>query len=148
MKTKIKDWLHRYLPAEVLATIGALFGAFVGNFVFHNQIITAYLAAFSENIGYYGIMIYKELKQIRATQNTSIVKSISTLIRNLVVEFGPSEYLDSLLVRPFSMYFFPRILGDLAIGVIVAKFFADFIFYIPTIILYELRKAVFKDQAK
>jgi hypothetical protein len=38
------------------------------------------------------------------------------------------------------MYIFPIIIGQFSIGILVGKIVADIIFYIPTIIAYELRK--------
>ena len=66
-------------------------------------------------------------------------------IRNLILEFGVSEVLDSFLVRPFTMYIFPLLIGNLQLGILVGKLAADVIFYIPTIIAYELRKKHLKD---
>ena len=63
----------------------------------------------------------------------------------VVIEFGPGEYLDTFIVRPFAMWFFPYIIGSLAIGIFLGKIVADIIFYIPTIIMYEIRKKNFDD---
>ncbi len=130
MKRKISTWIKRYLPAEILAVIGALLGGLIINVLFRNSVLTALGATWGENIGYYGIIILRDLKKQR---------HVFKVIRNLILEFGPAEYLDSFLIRPFMMYFFPRILNNLTLGLIAGKFAADFIFYIPTIISYELK---------
>jgi hypothetical protein len=72
-------------------------------------------------------------------------KGFFKTVRNLVVEFGFSEVLDSLFVRPFCMYVFPLLVGNFFVGILVAKVAADIIFYIPTITAYELRKKHMKD---
>lgn len=61
-----------------------------------------------------------------------------------MVEFGTAEYLDSFIVRPFAMYFFPKLLNNITLGLIAGKFAADGIFYIPTILSFELRKKYLK----
>jgi hypothetical protein len=66
-------------------------------------------------------------------------------IRNLAIEFGFSEALDTFVVAPFFMYTFPLLIGDVVIGTFVAKYLSDLVFYIPTIIAYELRKKHLKD---
>jgi len=38
------------------------------------------------------------------------------------------------------MYIFPILIQNYSIGIIVGKIVADVVFYIPTIIAYELRK--------
>ncbi|MFT7616336.1 MAG: hypothetical protein ACI8Y7_001167 [Candidatus Woesearchaeota archaeon] len=66
-------------------------------------------------------------------------------VRNLLVEFGFSETLDSFIVRPFLMWFFQVWFGNVALGLLVGNILADVSFYIPTIISYELRKKHLKD---
>lgn len=61
-------------------------------------------------------------------------------IRALVVEFGVAEVFDSLFIRPALLYWLPRWLHSVPLGVLAAKLAADVTFYIPTIISYELSK--------
>ena len=144
MKKKIIEWLKRYGPAEIFATIGALIGAFSVFALSKNQIISAYAGMIGENIGYYGTLIFSDaLKSIRIHKKKKTKYGFRTIAedaRNIILEFGFSEALDSLLVRPFCMYIFPVILNNYGIGIIIGKIVADVIFYIPTIISYELRK--------
>jgi hypothetical protein len=58
--------------------------------------------------------------------------------RDLILEFGPTEALDSFVLRPALMYTAGRLLADVSLGVIVGKLIADVVFYIPTITSYEL----------
>lgn len=139
MKSKIKSWLKRYLVAEIFAIFGALIGGISINIISRNAIFTAFGATWGENIGYYGIILFNDLKKHRS-KFTHIV--LLKTLRNLILEFGPAEYLDSFVVRPFTMYFFPGILNNLTLGLIVGKLSADIIFYIPTIVSYELRKKI------
>lgn len=139
MKDKVKRWLRRYLPGEIFGTIGALIGGLVINTMFHNLILTAIGATWSENIGYYGVIFYRDLLKARHKHKKITLMRVCKIIRNLILEFGPSEYFDSFLIRPLSMYLFPTILNNLSLGLIIGKFVADIIFYIPTIIAFELR---------
>lgn len=145
MKQKILQWIKRYGLAEILAVIGALVGAFVINFLFRKPVLTALGGTWGENLFYYGTIVSNDLYKLYQKHGRISFISFMKTVRNLVVEFGPGEYLDSLLVRPFAMYFFPKLLNSLPLGIIVGKFAADFIFYIPTIIAFELRKKVFTD---
>ena len=146
---KVKEWLWRYLPAEFFATIGAISGSSLLYLTTGNRIVAAYAGAIGENIGYYGfisIRDYKNIKQkyVRENKRFSIVEYFK-LLRNLVIEFGFSEALDSLAVRPFCMYWFPVWLKNYTIGIFTGKLAADIVFYIPTIISYEIRKKLIKD---
>jgi pilus assembly protein TadC len=58
-------------------------------------------------------------------------------LRDLVLEFGPAEALDSLLLRPALMYAGILLAPNLALGVVAGKIAADICFYLPTILSYE-----------
>jgi hypothetical protein len=136
---KIREWGLRYLPAEIFCLFVAVIASF---FIFKttsNPIATAYFGALSETIAYYSFISIKELKGKKTF--ISIIKSI----RNLFLEFGFSEILDSFVIRPFFMYIMPMIVGNLSVGIILGKIISDVIFYIPTIIMYEFRKKHLKD---
>lgn len=145
MKIKIKIWLKRYLVAEIFAILGALIGGILINIIFHNNILTALSATWGENIGYYGIIVIRDLHRLKLKHSKITVIIFGKLIRNLLLEFGPAEYFDSFIFRPFTMYIFPLILNNLYLGLIIGKFAADVTFYIPTIISYELKNKFFKE---
>lgn len=139
MRGKIKIWLIRYLPAEAVAVIFALSFGLVLNTAFNNHLITALGAAWGDNIGYYGTITFRDLrKKWQEHKKINFLLFLHTL-KNIFFEFGPSELLDSLLVRPFTMYVFPILLQNIGFGLVVGKVTADIIFYIPTITAYELR---------
>ena len=145
MKVKIKKWINRYLLAETSAVIGTLLGGILTNMIFHNRVFTALGGTWGENIGYYSIIVLKDIRRSREIHNKITFIILIKTIRNLFVEFGPAEFLDSFFVRPFFMYVFPKILNSLSLGLIAGKFSADLVFYIPTIILYELRNKLLKE---
>ncbi len=60
MNKKIKEWLKRYLPAEILATIGAMLGAGLIFLLTNNRILSAYIGTIGENTGYYGFIFIRE----------------------------------------------------------------------------------------
>jgi len=144
MKKKIKEWLKRYLIAEIACLITALIASFLAIFLTGNRIIIAYAGTFGENIGFYGTIstrdIIRSIREHKSVSKTYGINSFLKNLRNLLVEFGPSEALDSFVVRPFCLYIFPLLLGSFAVGIVVGKLVADVVFYAFTIIAYELRK--------
>ena len=66
-------------------------------------------------------------------------------LRNLIIEFGPSEILDVLAVRPFFMYLMPKVMGEFVLGTFVGKMIADVVFFIPAVVMYEVRKKHLND---
>lgn len=144
MRIKVREWIKRYGPAEVCGLIGALIGGGVSHWYFQNNVLSALGGTWGENIGYYATIISRDLQHHKKLRGMLDIASILKIIRNLAIEFGPAEYLDSFLVRPFMMYIFPKVTNNLMFGLILGKFAADAIFYIPTIISYELKKKVIK----
>jgi len=113
--------------------------------LFNNLIIAAYIGTWADNFGYYGIILFKDLRERRKKDKG--VKSVGFLkvLRNLTIEFGPAEYLDSFLLRPFYLTVVPLFIPFYNIAIIVGTVLADITFYLPTILGYESRKKVFKD---
>lgn len=149
MKIKIRDWSRRYLPAEIVCTITAMAVSYLTFFLTGNYLATAYAGALSEGISYYSYIIINDINQSRkkaaSKRQRYTLKHFARNIRNLIVEFGFSEFMDTAFVRPFLMYILPVMLGNVAIGIFLGKIAADIIFYVPTIIAYELRKKHLKD---
>ncbi len=140
---KIKEWLNRYGFAEIIGTASAYAGFFLVQSLTNNIILSAYAAAMGENIGFYGTILAREvISDIKRTRGKEkkygLIESLK-IATKLCTEFGPAEILDSLIIRPVSMGFGANLLGG-KIGVIAGKLLADIIFYIPTIVSYELRK--------
>jgi hypothetical protein len=109
----------------------------------NNEVAVAYAAVVGENLGFYGVMTFRELA---ATRRSRTVKGQSFSWRDglriafgLVIEFGPAEILDSTLIRPAAMGIGVHVLGD-GWGIIAGKLAADVLFYIPAILVFEWRQ--------
>ena len=144
VQSKMSEWLKRYLPAEFCGIIGVAIGGNLTNILFHNAALTAVGGTIGENIGYYGKIVYADMLTRRKKDQKITLKGMIKVVRNTIVEFGVAEYLD-LIIRPFCLYMFPKIIGNIFFGLFVGKFAADIIFYIPTIIFYEIRKKFIAD---
>jgi hypothetical protein len=142
---KAREWLSRYLPAEIIATITALAGAFAVHQFSGSLVLAAIGGTIGENIGYYGYFVVQETARHYAGHRQHpplrrILLTAAKTLRDLLVEFGPAEALDSLLVRPFCMFVGPQLLGHFGLGILLGKLAADAVFYTFAIIGYEVRK--------
>jgi len=141
---RIREWSWRYVPAEICGTIGVISGASLAYFFTGNRIAAAYVGVIGENIGFYGVILWRDLRRRKLTHEKAGkgfgVREFLKTIQHLFLEFGPAEALDSLLVRPFCLYWFSAWLPIFGVGIIVGKFVADIIFYIPVVIAYEMKK--------
>lgn len=144
MKQKIREWLRRYLPAELLSVVATLAGAWLVLRLTHSGLSAALAGTWAGNIAYFGWLLGQDMQLARralhARHRAYTLRTFWLNVRALAVEFGAAEVLDSLLIRPALMYYLPRWLGSFAGGILAAKLLADVTFYVPAIISYELSK--------
>ena len=124
-------WLRRYMPAELVCTATGLLGAWIAAVLTGSPAVIAIAGTLGENVGFYGMMLGREIAQRGA-------RSLSAIIRDLMLEFGLAEALDFLLLRPALMYGGQMLAANTALGVVAGKLVADVLFYVPAIISYEL----------
>lgn len=138
-RQKIRDWLHRYLFAEVLANVFSIVFAFGGKAFNSHPIAIGYLGAIGDNVGFYGVIALKDYGA-RLKSDGFNFKSLYKTTRNIFIEFGPAEYLDSFILRPFFLALFPLYIDNFALAIFLGNMAANITFYIPTIFSYEMRK--------
>jgi hypothetical protein len=132
MAARVRHWLKRYLPAEAASVVSALLAAHLAAWLTGNAAVAAVAGAWGENTAYYGVMLFREVLATR---------DVLRAARDLVIEFGPAEALDSLVVRPAAMFAGTQVIGDLTLGTLAGKLVADVAFYIPAIAAYEVRRS-------
>ena len=145
LKTKTRAWLSRYIPAEILGTIGALIAALVVYTHGHSYIAAAASGWVGEGICFYGYFVTTELLlNARKYRQRPLIKRVSlavaTASTNLLVEFLPAELVDSFIIRPYLMYLMPQYIHPYPVGFLAGKFSADVVFYAFAIIGYEARR--------
>ena len=144
VKRKIKEWLKRYLPSEIVGTITAIAAATLAHHFTSNRITIAYVATLGESIGFFATVFIQHLIVV-SKKNIIIDKSFSFLdftkiMGSMAIEYGPAGIIDSFLLRPFFMYIFPSLLSNFTLGILVGKIVGDFTFYLLVIVSYELKK--------
>src|SRR5262249_36243998 len=130
---KRKEWLRRYIPAEVLATTTALIAAWAVYAQTHSFVAGAAAGWIGEGLGFYGYFITLELlANSKRYRQQPFFKRIGLAIAvastNLVVEFLPAEIVDNFIIRPYLMYLIPQYVHPYPLGFLVAKFSADILF--------------------
>jgi hypothetical protein len=126
------SWVRRYLPAELVATPSALLCAWGAGAWTGSTVAAAVAGAWGESLGFYGLMLARELRR------RGRLHALPAVVRDLVLEFGPAEALDTLLVRPAFMHLGLTLLPDPVLGLVAGKLAADVGFYAPAIASFEL----------
>ena len=137
--------LKRYVPAFILATITSLIGGMLAHYFFGNILITAFAATWGENIGYYGKLFFDDIKERKIRDSKITFIGTLKVLRNMIIEFGPGEIIDSFIVRPVIIYFTLEKIESTMLGIYIGKVISDFFFYLPTIYMYKFRKKHFDD---
>lgn len=142
-RAKAAEWVKRYGVAELAGLCTAVAGSFAARALTGSEIAAAYGGAMGENLGYYGVIVGREVVQDRRAANALGrrygLAGAARTARNLVLEFGVAEVLDSSVLRPLAMALGVRFFGR-GLGIVVGKLAADLTFYVPVICAYELRR--------
>lgn len=130
-----REWLSRFLPAELLGLAGSYFGYLLCARLGLPPLAAAYGAAFGENVGYYGAVFGRDWFALpRAERRARRVAG------NMLHDFGPAEVLDSLIVRPGGTLLAVSLFGE-ALGIGIGKVADDIVFYILAITFWVRRRA-------
>jgi hypothetical protein len=141
--SRVRDWLRRYGVAEVAGVCIALLAAWLADALGAPLIVVAYAAAVGENIGFYGTIVSRQMafdrRRAALAGEQYSAPHLWRTTRELLLEFGPAELLDSLVIRPLAMGLGVRLLGE-SVGIVAGKLAADVTFYLPVILTYEMRQ--------
>ncbi len=142
-RSKTKEWFKRYSIPLILATLAAIISATIIKILTGNNIIAGILATWIDNITFYGYIYIKDLRKNK--EEGPRITNIFKQLRNMIFEFGPAEYLDSFLIRPFYLSFSPYLIDNYQIAILLGSIFAEITYFIPVVIFYEIRKKAFED---
>lgn len=144
IKHKIKEWIKRYLPAEIVGTITAIGSASIAHIFYENLIFIAYAGSLGEAIGFYSTIFIQNIiaigKKNKIENKQFQLSDLPKIIAYIILEFGPAGIIDGLLLRPFFMYLFPILMKNFTLGILIGKITGDFTFYILVILSYEIKK--------
>lgn len=131
---RLGAWLRRYGPAELLSLAATLSGSWLVLAITDSVLLAAVAGTWAEGLAYYGLIVGCELwAAMRQSPQVALRR-----LRRLLIEFGPAELLDSLLVRPAALAAGMALLSSPMLGALAGKLAADLVFYVPTTVSYEL----------
>jgi hypothetical protein len=137
LKSRTMEWLYRYGPPEVGGILGTLASGLLFFSVKSGPESLGLGGTIGELAGFYGVVISRELWQIRRKLTPKVAWMTS---RNLVLEFGMAELVDSLFLRPLFIDLAERATGRPALSLLAGKLTTDLAFYLIAISMYEWLK--------
>jgi ornithine decarboxylase len=134
---RVREWIGRYLVAELAGLTTALLAAIaVTSWDPDRLAIAAYASALGEGVGFYaGFLI---VRYLREEVDGPPRRRIAVIVAAAVVEFGPAEIVDTVLIRPAAMFLASLATGNVIVGVLIGKVAADIVFYGLAITSYEV----------
>ncbi|MCB9152302.1 MAG: hypothetical protein H6641_26405 [Caldilineaceae bacterium] len=135
---KVGAWARRYAPSEAVGTLAALMSAMLAAGLGANAMFIALAGAWGEVFGFYLPLLVREFMTQQHAGPLS--QALWRTLRNLLLEFGAAELLDTGLMRPALMTAALQLIPQLSIAIVVGKLAADIFFYGLAIMAYELRQ--------
>ena len=137
---KVRQWCRRYLPSEAAGVLAAMLCGLLVLSATGEPVWATTAAVAGESFAYYGVIFGRELRwRVQGGAARSLLL-VLVIVRDLLLEFGPAELSDTLLVRPLMIYAGLTLVPIAWLGIALGKLAADFFFYVPTIVIFELRQ--------
>ncbi len=140
MWQKFLHYLKRYGLAEIAGAVCVLLISSSTYYFTRNKIIAAYAGTIGENIGFYGVIILRDTIDAKRKAAHWSGKEIWQVLKNILIEFGIAEALDTLLMRPLMLYLFTSLFTNYQIGALAGVVVADILFYSLAVLSSELNK--------
>jgi hypothetical protein len=134
-RRKVFEWIRRYLPCEIASSVAELGSATVVYLSTGSWAAAAVVATVFASVGYYATAYVNAVRWSMAEHGFGQANLLA--LRSIAVEFGPAEVIDSLAIRPVTLYLGPVLTGSPVGGLILGKLAADVGFYASTILSYE-----------
>jgi uncharacterized YccA/Bax inhibitor family protein len=96
MKQKIKEWIKRYLPAEIISIVVTLVSSVLAFKLTQSNLTTALVGTWIGNIGYFGTILLMDIfntnRELALKNKPYTLKTFGLNVRALFVEFGIAEF--------------------------------------------------------
>ena len=137
---KVLQWCRRYLPSEAAGVLAATLCGLLALWATGEPVWATTAAVAGEGFAYYGVIFGRELRWRMQGGAVRSLLLVLVIVRDLLLEFGPAELADTLLVRPLMIYAGLTLVPVAWLGIALGKLAADFFFYVPTIVIFEMRQ--------
>lgn len=144
IRTRLTAWRRRYGLSEAIGALIAVLAALAVRRGGGGLVPAAFAATFAEAVWFYASLAWREYRRARgealAAAPPLAVPAARDVFRNLALEFGAAEAVDSLLLRPACYAIGMRSLGSVP-GILAGKLAADVLFWGPVLRAFHWRLA-------
>ena len=131
---RVRFWVRRYGPPEIVGTVTMVLAANITAGITPSIPIIALSALLAGAIGFYAVMGVTVYREQWVIWGRDVRPRPSTVVRRttlcLLAEFGATEFVDLLLLRPILLFGGILFIGSTTGGLLAGKLAADVIFYL------------------
>jgi len=135
-RVRVAAWRRRYGPTEALGAAVAVGVALGSRAAGAGLPLAAFAATLTEACWFYGTLAWRDLRRERseaAERGSDLPPAVArAVVRDLVLEFGAAEAVDSLVLRPICYAAGMHWLGTVP-GILAGKIVADLLFWGPVL---------------
>lgn len=139
---KIKFFVKRYWLAELVSACISYLLAWLSIEIINDKLVSSYSGSIGAFIGFYAIIYFNEYKKKSKHSNLRINHIHREIAGNLLIEFGLSEILDVLILRPACLYFAQILISDFVIAIITGNIVENIFFYALSGFMFNRRESV------
>lgn len=147
---RVRGWVARYLPLELLGTATALLAAWTAYEGSGSLAVAAIAGALGESVGYYALVVWRAARGHAASARVRLIDGRGSrawatawrTARSVGAEFGAAELVDTVLVRPGLLWAASALWGPNPIAWLAGKLASDAVFYAIAIVSFETGRRV------
>lgn len=145
IKNKLKNWIKRYWLSEVISYSLAMWLSYITFRTTNNYYLAWTAIIIWDYLWYYWVMFVKEIRNTVRNNKNYTLKLFLIDLRNLWFEFWIPQIFETFIIYPLVVFYVPTLFKNYQLWAFLSMTFVIMIFYIQTIILYEIRIKYFKN---
>ena len=144
LKNQLNFFIKRYWLAELVSACMSYLMAWVAINQGGDKILISYCGSAGAFIGFYSIILLNDIRNFPVNTGHSRVQILKSISLNLLIEFGLSEVIDVLLIRPACLYVAQLSINSFALAIIAGNIGANIIFFLLSAYMFSRKEAIAK----
>ena len=142
LKDKIIFFTKRYWLAELVSAFMSYLMAWVATNQSGDKILISYCGSAGAFIGFYSIILLNDIRNFPGNTGLSRIQIFKSISFSLLIEFGLSEVIDVLLIRPACLYVAQLSITSFALAIIAGNIWANIIFFLLSSYMFSRKEAI------
>ena len=142
LKDKIIFFIKRYWLAKLVSTFLSYLMAWVATNQAGDKILISYCGSAGAFIGFYSIIFLNDIRKFPINSRLSRIHILKSITLSLIIEFGLSEAIDLLLIRPACLYVAQLSITSFALAIIAGNIAANIIFFLLSAYMFSRKEAI------